>query len=177
MGTISGYNLKCKNCGSNLDEVNFFINRLNPINFDYLIKYCPICNQKYFSHCNEFFTVTKKDLYLSLFSSMITWIFLILVLYITFLSCFNKQFLITTIFLVILLIFIPIYYISFKYRWNNAITKSKKRLNEEEYLYNLYISNIFDMDTIISLKNMEIVSQNTFDDFLYNISNSYLINK
>ena len=173
MGITVGYTHKCNKCGANLDDdINFFLYRLNPIDFDYIIKYCPNCSNKYLSNHKEFFTVTKKDFYISLISSMLTWLFILLIIAIIILDSFDYYDISLLVCLLITVLFVPLYYVLFKHRWNNAIKESKKRLDDEEYLYNLYLFNIFSLDDIIKFKDIQLISSTTFNDFMYNVNHS-----
>lgn len=178
MGVQIGYSYYCKKCNRLLKDISFFEKRLNPMNFGDIVQYCPNCNERNIVPHDEFFTVTKKDFNQKLYTSICTWLFLILVLLLGILSFIeNKLFLLTIP--IFIIIFIPLYYISFKNRWNKNIEISKKRLNNEEYLYNLLLFDILNFKQIIKFKNENIISQNTIDNLIYNINNysSYDINE
>lgn len=165
MKKIVGYSLWCKNCGGFLKEENYLLKRLNPINFDYLIKKCPACNEKYHNKCDEFFTISRKDFYCKLFSSIITW-----TLWVLFASLIIGIFqiesdLFYSLFFMIYIIATILYSFSFKNRWDKAIIKSKKRLNELEYLLDLYIFNILTLDNIKEYYSNRIISKSVFEDF------------
>lgn len=174
MGAKLGYYYKCKKCGTRLDDTNFLLYRLNPIKFDYLIKECPICNSKYIAHYQEFFTVTKKDFYKLLVVSLCTWVIFLNIILLLIISefCSNEgqTQLLTNIIIILNILFGVFYCILFKKRWGKAIKESIKRLNNEEYIFNLLLYNILDLESITYCYNNKIISKKTYDDVLYNIN-------
>ncbi len=77
-----GYSYNCKNCNKELDSEIFFMRRLNPINFDYLIKTCPNCKTKYVAQGKEeFFTIEEYNFVTRWLFSMLIWGILLLFLW------------------------------------------------------------------------------------------------
>lgn len=163
MGIRIGYSYNCGKCGKQLDNNEFFlINALNPIQFDYLVKHCDYCGNLYSTHKNEFFTVNKKSFSMSLVFSMIGWyVLLLLIICCVFEEVRNCYYYIFTI------VFIPIYYFIFKWRWQNGIKDSLKRIDDAHYIYDLLQFNILKFDAINMFYKHKIISYNTYNDILF----------
>lgn len=163
----TGYYYKCSKCGIRLDDnVNFLLYQLNPIKFDYLIKECPKCGNKYKVDYNlEFFYATNKLCNKLLISSLLTWILwidLIIVGIIVFVfENFNNE-----LFFIPLLLFDIIfgifYFFNFKRRWRKAIIQSIKRFNDADYIFDLLLFGLLDIETINECYNKGIVSSEIY---------------
>ncbi len=171
MGIKTGYYYSCKKCGAVVQNDIFLFQHLNPINFDYLIKECYSCGTKYLNNSNEFFTVHPSTYCKWLISSLITWLLWIFVIVggiIAMLESYNA-FIILCIFCVL---FIPIYSFNFKKRYDKAITKSMKRIDDASYLYDLLQYGILNFNNVVKFHDDGIISTKIYNDLIYNMKAS-----
>lgn len=182
MGIKTGYYYKCRKCETTLGNVDFFINALYPINFDYLVKDCYCCNTKYLTpNSNEFFTIKKGTFYKWLISSLIRWLLWIFIILGGICALYENY----TIPIVFCILFIPIYIFAFKNKYNKAIQQSIKRFNDSSYIYDLLQFGILDFNDVTKFYNDNIISFETYNGVIYNIKVTnennqqleYLINK
>ncbi len=162
-----GYSYNCKKCNKELDSEIFFMRRLNPINFDYLIKTCSNCKTKYVVlGKDEFFTIEEYNFVTRWFSSMLIWGILLFF----FISLIEE----TQIVVWLLITYTILYSIIFRLRWDKAIKKSEERLNNKEYIMDLLFTKILKLEDINMFYKNGIIEESIYDKVISNIKeNNY----
>ncbi len=157
-----GYSYNCENCKKPLDSEIFFMTRLNPINFDYLIKSCPNCKKKYVAiGKDEFFTIEEYNFVTRWLSSMLIWGIIILF----FVAWIEDTQLLGLLFI----IYATLYSIIFRLRWDKAIKKSEQRLNNEKYIMDLLFTKILKLEDINTFYKNGIITKDVYDKVISNI--------
>lgn len=158
-----GYTYNCRNCNKELGGQNFFIEKLNPINFDYLIKTCSNCKTKYLSQGkDEFFTIEEYKFVTRWLSSMLIW-GIIIFFFIAWIE--NTQFI-----GLFFIIFVILYSIIFRLRWDKAIKKSEERLNDEKYIMDLLLTKILKLEDITAFYRNGIIKENIYNKVISNFN-------
>ena len=168
MGVKAGYYYTCRKCGALLDDINFFIQRLNPIKFDYLVKECHCCNSKYLASNNyEFFTISPNIFWIWLVSSLFSWCLILLIGILGIASLLEID--LYSLYIIPIIVFIILYCLNFKKRYDSAIQKSIKRFDDSSYIYDLLQFGLIDFNTVTKFYNNHLISARTYNDVIYNI--------
>lgn len=162
---IIGHTYKCNNCGTLLKKEKDISTLLFPINFDYKIKKCPACEKKYIDeNCMEYFYATKKSFNILFCISSFIWITLIEFIGTLIISTvFDNSDMLKYFALGFPIVFIPIYYFLFNKKWKNEINNSNKRVNNSEYLIDLILANILNIELVETLYIDKLISKNNYD--------------
>ena len=145
-------------CGSVIDEEDVLSGWINPIKFDYLVKQCVECKSKYITpNKYEFFNVNKLIFIPTLLLNTFRWGILFAILT----SWIQPQ-----IWQYIMLLYLVLHIIIFSLCWNKELNKSKKRINNKEYLTDLLQYNLIDMHKIKKLYREGYISKEIYNSLL-----------
>lgn len=155
----TGQIYSCPNCKQILKKRNYISMLLFPIKFDYKIKKCSNCNNKYTEDNLEFFSISSDSFIPLLLFNLICWGILNAILTSWIISMFNLD---EAFFFVSFAIFVPIHICLFIYIWKKEISISVKRIDNSEYLIDLVNANILSLDNIKDFYNKGLVSEKNY---------------